>query len=286
LEAIVHIPDGFLTTPVWAALDALALPAAGFAARRAQRGFDESKAPLLGVMGAFVFAAQMINFPVGIGTSGHLVGGALLACTLGPAAASVVMTAILVIQSLLFQDGGVLALGANVLNMAVAGVLAGYLPYHLWGRGRGRRAAIFAGGALSVLAGAVLALAELVLSGVRMPGSALGLSLGFFVVSALIEGAITVAVISALENIQPGFVRQPAPGHSILVGALGLTAVLLAAGGVVFASTAPDGIENLAIQAGLSKPLTGYGGGAGVAGVGLIFVLLVLGGRVLRKRSA
>jgi cobalt/nickel transport system permease protein len=286
LETIVHIPDGFLTTPVWAALDALALPAAGFAARRAQRGFDESKAPLLGVMGAFVFAAQMINFPVGVGTSGHLVGGALLACTLGPAAASVVMTAILVIQSLLFQDGGVLALGANVLNMAVAGVLAGYLPYHLWGGGRGRRAAIFAGGALSVLASAVLALAELLLSGVRMPVSVLGLSLGFFVVSALIEGAITVAVIAALENIQPGFVRHPVPGRSVLVGAVGLTAVLLAAGGVLFASTAPDGIENLAIQAGLTKPLSGYGGGAGLAGVGLIFVLLVIGGRVLRKRSA
>jgi cobalt/nickel transport system permease protein len=286
LEAIVHIPDGFLTTPVWATLDALALPAAGFAARRAQRGFDDSKAPLLGVMGAFVFAAQMINFPVGVGTSGHLVGGALLSCTLGPAAASVVMTAILIIQSLLFQDGGVLSLGANVWNMAVVGVLAGYLPYYLWGRGRSRRAAIFAGGTLSVLASAVLALAELLLSGVRMPASVLGVSLGFFAVSALIEGAITVAVITSLENIQPGFVRTPAPGRTVLVGAVGLTALLLAAGGLVFASTAPDGIENLAMRAGLSKPLTGYGSGAGVAGVGLIFLMLVLGGRILRKRSA
>ena len=282
----MHIPDGFLTTPVWAMLDVLAMPAAGFAARRAQRGFDDSKAPLLGVMGAFVFAAQMINFPVGVGTSGHLVGGALLACTLGPAAASVVMTAILIIQALLFQDGGVLSLGANVLNMAVVGVLAGYLPYHLWGRGRARRAAIFTGGALSVLAGAVLALAELLLSGVKMPASVLGLSLGFFAVSAVIEGAITVAVMSALENIQPGFVRTPAPGRTVLVGGIGLTAILLAAGGVLFASTAPDGIENLAMQAGLAKPLTSYGGGAGVAGVGLIFLLLLLGGRVLRKRSA
>jgi cobalt/nickel transport system permease protein len=286
LEAIVHIPDGFLSTPVWAALDALAAPAAGFAARRAQRGFDESKAPLLGVMGAFVFAAQMINFPVGVGTSGHLVGGALLAVTLGPAAASVVMTAILAIQALLFQDGGVLALGANVLNMAVVGVLAGYLPYHLFGRGRTRRAAIFAGGGLSVLASAVLALAELLLSGVRMPASVLGISLGLFLISAVIEGAITLAVVAALENIQPGFVRQPAASHSVLLSAVGITAVLLAAGGVVFASTAPDGIEHLAIQAGLTKPLSNYGGGAGVAGVGLVFLLLIVGGRVMRKRSA
>ena len=282
----MHIPDGFLSTPVWAALDALAAPAAGFAARRAQRGFDESKAPLLGVMGAFVFAAQMINFPVGIGTSGHLVGGALLACTLGPAAASVVMTAIIAIQALLFQDGGVLALGANVLNMAVAGVLAGYLPYHLWGHTRGRKAAIFAGGTLSVLTSAVLALAELLLSGVRMPASVLGVSLGLFAVSALIEGAITMAVVVALEGIQPGFVRKPAPGHSVLLSAVGLTTVLLAAGGVVFASTAPDGIERLAYRAGVSKPLSTYAGGAGLAGAGLVFLLLMIGGRMARKRSA
>jgi cobalt/nickel transport system permease protein len=285
LEAIVHIPDGFLSTPVWVALDALAAPAAGLAARRAQRGFDDSKAPLLGVMGAFVFAAQMINFPVGVGTSGHLVGGALLACTLGPAAATVVMTAIVAIQALLFQDGGVLALGANVLNMAVAGVLAGYLPYHLWGRGRGRKAALFAAGAFSVLSSAVLALAELLLSGVRMPSAVLGISFGLFIVSALIEGAITMTVVSAMERIQPGFVRQPAAGHSVVVSTVGLVAILLAAGGVVFASTAPDGIERLAMQAGIAKPLAGYGGGAGLAGVGLIFVLLFAGGRVARKRS-
>src|SRR5437899_11020649 len=135
----MHIPDGFLSTPVWATLDLAAAPAVGYFARRAQ-GLEQSKVPLLGVMGAFVFAAQMINFPVGVGTSGHLVGGALLACTLGPAAASVVMAAILAIQALVFQDGGILALGANAINMAVMGVFAGYLPFHLWGRGSGRRA--------------------------------------------------------------------------------------------------------------------------------------------------
>ena len=112
-------------------------PPVAIVVRVAQRGFDDAKVPLLGVMGAFVFAAQMINFPVGSGTSRHLVGGALLACTLGPLAAVVVMTAILAIQALVFQDGGILALAANVMNMAIVGVLAGYLPYHLWGRGGG-----------------------------------------------------------------------------------------------------------------------------------------------------
>src|SRR5512140_275974 len=135
----MHIPDGFLSIPVWGTLDAVALPSVAYIAHRAQREFDHHKIPLMGVMGAFIFAAQMINFPVGNGTSGHLVGGALLSFTLGPAAASIVMTAILATQALVFQDGGLLALGANVFNMAIAGVLAGYLPYYMWGGGRARR---------------------------------------------------------------------------------------------------------------------------------------------------
>ena len=287
----MHIPDGFLSTPVWAALDAAAAPAVVLIARRAQRGFDEAKVPLLGVMGAFVFAAQMINFPVGPGTSGHLVGGALLSCTLGPAAASVVITAILVIQALVFQDGGILALGANALNMAVLGVLAAWLPYHLWGRSRGRRAAIFAGGVLSVLTSAILALSELLLSGVTMPRSVMGLSIALFTVSAVIEGAITVAVISALESIQPDFIRQPAAGRSFALGAVALVAILLATGGILVASTAPDGIERLGrARTLLTSPLSGYaipalGGGwlpkagAGLAGLGLVYGACVMIGR-------
>jgi cobalt/nickel transport system permease protein len=310
VKPIVHIPDGFLSTPVWASLDAAAVPAVAIVARRAQRGFDDSRVPLLGVMGAFVFAAQMINFPVGIGTTGHLVGGALLACALGPAPAATVMCAILAIQALVFQDGGILALGANILNMAIFGVLAGWLPLRLWGAGRWRRQAIFAGGALSVLASAVMALAELLLSGVRMPASVLGLSLGLFAVSAVLEGAITLAVIEALEAIQPGFARKMAggrrpAGRSAAWGAIALAAVLLAAGGVLVASTAPDGIQKLALQAGVasrartlvSTPFSGYETaflpagwprktGAGLAGIALIYALCAGIGRAARKRSA
>jgi cobalt/nickel transport system permease protein len=304
-EAIVHIPDGFLSTPVWATMDVAAAPALGYIVRRAQRGFDDSRVPLLGVMGAFVFAAQMINFPVGIGTTSHLVGGALLAYTLGPAAASVVMSAIIAIQALVFQDGGILAMGANLINMALVGVLAGYLPFYLWGGGRWRKLAIFAGGALSLLASAVLALAELLVSGVPMPASVLGVSLALFVVSALLEGAITLAVIEALETIQPGFVRKPETGRSFALGAIGLAAVLLAAVGVLVASTAPDGIEKLGLQTGIAShvrslvttPLTGYQAAffqtgwlrkasAGLAGLALIYgACLLIGRAVARKRS-
>src|SRR5580692_10727702 len=126
----MHIPDGFLSPPVWATLDVVSVPAVAYVARRAQRDSERNdlgdrQIPLLGVMGAFVFAAQMINFPVGLGTSGHLVGGALLAIVLGPWAAALVLTSILVIQALVFQDGGIMALGPNVMNMAIVGVLAG-----------------------------------------------------------------------------------------------------------------------------------------------------------------
>ena len=301
----MHIPDGFLSTPVWATLDAAAAPAVAYMARRAQRDFDDAKIPLLGVMGAFVFAAQMINFPVGVGTSAHLLGGALLAYTLGPAAASVAMAAILAIQALIFQDGGILALGPNTLNMAVIGVLAAYLPFHLWGAGRWRRAAIFAGGVLSALVSAVLAVAELLISGVSISTSILGVSLTLFLVAAALEGAITLTVIEALERIQPNFVRQPREGRSFALGAAALAAIVLATIGVLFASAAPDGIEKLGAQTGIAAraralittPFTDYqaaflpsGWGrkaaAGLAGLAVVFAVSLAAGRaVARKRK-
>jgi cobalt/nickel transport system permease protein len=301
----MHIPDGFLSMPVWAALDVAAAPAVALVVRRAQRGFEQSRIPLLGVMGAFVFAAQMINFPVGPGTSGHLVGGALLACTLGPAAAAVTMTAILAVQALVFQDGGILALGANVINMAFCGVFAGYLPFWLWGGGRWRRAAIFAGGLLSVFVSAVLAIVELLASGIPMPGAVLGVSVGLFLVSAVLEGAITMAVVGALEAVQPDFFRRPTGHASPAVAALAGAALLLAVAGVLFASTHPDGLERLAEDAGfaarattlLGTPLADYEAAvngspwlrkaaAGVVGLLLIWAAVVAFGRMAaRKRS-
>lgn len=285
-------------------MDAAALPAVACLARRAQRGFDESKAPLLGVMGAFVFAAQMINFPVGPGTTGHLVGGTLLAITLGPCPASMVMTAILAIQALIFQDGGILAMGANIVNMALLGVLAGYLPYAAGAATRWRKAAIFGGGLLSVFVSAILALAELLISGVRMPGPVLGISLLLFLTSAILEGAITLAVVESLEAMQPKFVRAMPARRSPALGIVGISAILLASVGVLWASSAPDGIQKLARDSGvathafvlLHTPFTGYRtsflqpgflatSGAGLAGIALIYGACLLFGRVARRRS-
>jgi cobalt/nickel transport system permease protein len=302
----MHIPDGFLSTPVWATLDAFSAPGVVFMARKAQRELDHSKIPLLGVMGAFVFAAQMINFPVGIGTSGHLVGAALLAFTLGPAAASVVMTAILAIQALVFQDGGILALGANICNMGILGVLAGYLPFHLWGAGRFRKASIFLGGMLSVMAAATMAVSELLSSGVPMRGSVLAVSFALFVVSAVIEGAITLAVFQGIEALNPQWVKRPTASPKLTLGTVAAVAVFLAVVGVLFASNAPDGLQRLGQSLGISSqartlistPLADYQmavfqsswlrrASAGLAGLGLIYGACVLFGRLVsRRRSA
>lgn len=299
----MHIPDNFLSPPVWASLDVVSLPVFGLIARTAGREMEDAHIPLLGVMGAFVFAAQMINFPVGLGTSGHLVGGALLAYALGPAFASVTMAAILAVQAFIFQDGGVLALGANVFNMAIAGVLAAYLPYQLWGRGRSRRLAIFGGAFLSVMVSAALALTELLISGVRMPKSAILISLGLFVISALLEGVITLAAMSAIEKLNPAWVQGPARSGRAAAGAVGAFAVILAAAGFIFASAAPDGLQRIGQEFGLAAksvihaPFADYEApfwaagwvrraSAGLTGIALIFGACALIGKMLLRRGS
>lgn len=302
----MHIPDGFLTTPVWASLAAISLPSAGAFARRAQSGLEDGRVPLMGVMGAFVFAAQMINFPVGVGASGHLVGSALLAATLGPAAAVVVMTAILTIQALIFQDGGLLALGANVFNMALAGVLAGYWPYRVLSGTRWRMVGLFAGGLLSVAVSAGLCLGELALSGVRLPAEVLGLSVLIFSVTGLLEALITVAVIGSLARMNPRWIREPAGEGRRVLALLGCVALVLASTGFLLASALPDGLERVAGLVGLdgreqvvlAAPMPDYESlaidnpwlrraAAGLAGLGVTTLACYLLGRwISRWRSA
>jgi cobalt/nickel transport system permease protein len=276
----MHIPDGFLTVPVWASLDAVAIPAVAAISWRAQRSFQDNRVPLMGVMGAFIFATQMINFPVGNGTSGHLVGGALLTFTVGPAAASIVLTAILAIQAFVFQDGGILALGANIFNMALAGIAAGYLP---WVMLRGSRGGVFIGATLSLLTSAMLALTELLISGVPMPRPVLAVSAGLFALSAVMEGAITVVVLQAIQRIQPGFRLSPVPPGRSVIAALGLSAAALAIGAPFLASALPDGIQKLlpsgnfddVMAPWLSRSL------AGLAGIAIVYVICLVVARLI-----
>ena len=297
----MHIPDGFLSTPIWIAFDLAAVPAIAWLTRRAEQEVDESRIPLLGVMGAFVFAAQMINFPVVPGTSNHLVGGALLAYALGPWAASLVMTAILAIQAFVFQDGGIMALGANTVNMALAGVWAAWIPYRRLGA---TRTAIVVGAFLSVLVSGCLAMSELLLSGVPIPAGLVAAGAGVFAISALIEGAITAAVVESIERINPGWVRRPAGDKNRVMAFFLSAAIALAVFGVLIASTAPDGLQKLAERAGIAGQATTlyktafadyqlHGAGsmwmrkafAGVAGLGAIYIACLALGAFIRRRK-
>jgi len=286
----MHIPDGFLTPPVWLTLDAISASAIGWIAHRADRmgpleSPTTSRLPMLGVMGAFVFAAQMINFPVGLGASGHLLGGSLLAIVLGPAVAALVMTVVLVLQALLFQDGGILTLGANVFNMALAGVAAGYLPTLLWGRST---IPIFLGGALSVLTSGALVLSQLNLSGTAIAGRPLSIALALFALTAVLEGAITVGAVRAIERLSPQSFHARSPIPFAARAAFASAALALAICGAWISSTSPDALQQFAASVGLEAhpawpyaPLAGYELGdlssTGLAGLAFVFAICAVG---------
>jgi len=127
----MHIPDGFIDIPTSVAFAGLAATGVAISLKGAKSTLDEKTAPLAGLTATFIFAVQMLNFPVAAGTSGHLLGGALAAVLVGPWAASLALTVVLLMQGLLFADGGLTALGLNVFNMSLIGVWVGYLIFTL-----------------------------------------------------------------------------------------------------------------------------------------------------------
>src|SRR3954447_20912847 len=210
-SATVHIPDGFLSPEVAAACAVPAVGAVVYGLRRASRDLDERRVPLLGVTAAFVFAVQMLNFPVAGGTSGHFLGAALAAILLGPWMACLVMSVVLVTQSFVFADGGITALGANILNMGVIGaLLVGGLMVAARRVAPGRRALLAVAGIgawLAVVAGAVACSFELALSGTVPLGTVLPAMLGVHVLIGAGEAVITVAAVSAVLSTRPDVVR-------------------------------------------------------------------------------
>ena len=198
----MHIASGFLSPPVWGAMAVVSGAAMAGSLAVAGRRLDERKVPLMGVMGAFIFAAQMVNFPVLPGTSGHLGGGFLLGVLLGAPLGIIVMASILVVQSLVFQDGGIEALGANIFCMGVIPCLLGAAVRRLWMR---PKAGLFAdvvtaiGGIVGVLAGATVVILLLSWSA-SLPGSvSLGQALGVMnfvhLFIGIVEGLVSVAVV-------------------------------------------------------------------------------------------
>ena len=197
----MHAPDGFMSLPVAVVGYALAAMAVAYAIRRTGREVRERQVPLMGVMAAFIFAAQMLNFPVVGGTSGHLVGGALAAIILGPWPALLVMTSVLGIQALVFQDGGLITLGVNVLNMGVISVFVGYGTYRglralLGGQNWAVLGSAFIAAWLSMFLASVACALELGASGTSPYTVALPAMGGVHTLIGIGEGLISAAALA------------------------------------------------------------------------------------------
>ena len=208
----LHAPDGFLTFPVAGVMWLFTIVCLSIALRRMNRTFDERSIPLMGVLAAFIFAAQMFNFQVVGGTSGHLLGGVLAAVLIGPWAGTVVMACVIAVQSLLFQDGGLIVMGANIFNMGIVGTFGGFAVYItlarlFGGEQRGRLPAAAIAAWVSVVAGALAMTVELAVSGTTPLAIALPAMLGTHVLIGIGEALITVAALAFIAATRPDLLR-------------------------------------------------------------------------------
>ncbi|QOJ79362.1 energy-coupling factor ABC transporter permease [Infirmifilum lucidum] len=203
----MHIPDGYLDPVTCAVTYAVSL-AFGFVAVKKARAAPEETKTLLPVMAAAVFVAQMLNWPIPGGTSLHLVGGALTAILMGPWLGYLTLTLVLVVQALVFHDGGITTLGANVLNMAIVAVLAGYAVYRAF-PDKYRTLANFLAGWLSITLAGLVAGVELGLSSAFLYGLSVTVPVmgGWHALLGVVEGAITAGVYSYLKSRHPELVK-------------------------------------------------------------------------------
>ncbi|MEU7551780.1 energy-coupling factor ABC transporter permease [Streptomyces sp. NPDC044571] len=286
----MHVPDGFIDAPVSLAAGAAAAGAVAVSLRGARRELDERAAPLAGLVAAFIFAVQMLNFPVAAGTSGHLLGGALAAILVGPYTGVLCVSVVLLMQGVLFADGGLTALGVNVVNMAVVTVVVAYAVFRgllklLPDTRRSVTVAAFAGALLSVPGAAVTFTLLYALGGTTdvSVGKVFTAMVGVHVLIGIGEAVITAATVAAVLAVRPDLVHgartlasplklrvggelvdapvaAPAaaaarPGGSTRkVWATGLVTALVLAGFVSFyASASPDGLEKVAADQGIDQ---------------------------------
>jgi cobalt/nickel transport system permease protein len=210
----MHIPDGFLSTQTWTAAWAASLGGIGYSVKKTSLILKDRMIPLMGVMAAFIFAAQMVNFPVMGGTSGHLLGGVLAAVLLGPYAGALALTCVLAFQCLIFQDGGLTALGANVFNMAIAGTMGGYVIYTIFARTTGNKKVFMAGVAVaswfSVVLASLCCAFELSISGTAPLRIVLPAMAGVHALIGVGEAVITVAIVAMILKTRPDLIYRPA----------------------------------------------------------------------------
>jgi cobalt/nickel transport system permease protein len=196
----LHAPDGIASVPVAAVMWIVTIVVLAVAVQRTNKTLDERSIPLMGVMAAFIFAAQMVNFPILGGTSGHLLGGVLAAVMLGPWAGTLVMACVVAVQALLFQDGGLLILGANIFNMGVIGTLGGYALYQglcrlLGGEEKARIPAAGIAAWAAVMGGALAMSVQLIASGSAELAVVLPAMLAVHAVIGIGEALITMAAL-------------------------------------------------------------------------------------------
>ncbi len=211
----LHIPDGFLNLPIIFVTWVIAIGLIALALSRSQAEYQEKAVPLMGVCGAFIFAAQMINFPIPGGTSGHLLGGTLAGALLGPWAGSLVMVAVFIVQAVLFQDGGLTVLGANIFNMGLVGTFAGYYLYKAirFAIGRNKLSGMVIGAAVaawtSVMVGSLLCAIQLAISGTVPLTVALAAMATWHVIIGIGEAVITVIALSFIWRTRPDMFYDP-----------------------------------------------------------------------------
>jgi cobalt/nickel transport system permease protein len=304
----MHIPDGFLSLVVALVCWVITAGVLAVAISKTNRMLGEKQVPLMGIMAAFIFAAQMINFPVAGGTSGHLLGGALAAIVLGPWAAMLVMTAVIAVQGLLFQDGGLVVMGANILNMGLLTAAVGYGLYRM-AAARGKTTRLVVAGIaawLSVMTGALATSLQLWLSGTAKLDIVVPAMLGVHTLIGFGEALITVAALAFILRTRPDLLGADSVSAQggrgwIYVGiAISALVILLSP----LASADPDGLNRVAIDLGFSTAERASGVGlipgyeipifgnaslskiaAGAVGLLIVLGLALLLGRALRKTT-
>lgn len=304
----LHIPDGFLSLVISLIFWALTIIMVSIAISKTNKSLGEKQVPLMGIMAAFIFAAQMLNFPVAGGTSGHFLGGALAAIVLGPWAGILVMTAVIALQALLFQDGGLLVMGANIFNMGLLTVMIGFGLYRsVIGRSKGTRLAVAGIGAwLAVVASALITALQLWLSGTTTLQIVVPAMMGVHVLIGIGEAIITVAALSFIEQTRPDLLNEKSTSAKGGRGWIyaGIVVSLLAVMLSPLASADPDGLERVAEDVGFldfgqsaaykilpdyTVPFLGetalstvVAGGVGV--LVLLGLMVVIGGMLRRKK--
>ncbi len=301
---LLHIPDGFLNLVISLLCWLASVVVLAVAVRKAQADYEERLIPVAGMMAAFIFAAQMLNFPVAGGTSGHLVGAALAFIVLGPWLGLLVMTAVIALQALLFQDGGLIVMGANILVMGIVPGFVGYGVYRLAAnRSKSIKLAMAGVGAwLSVVAAALVTALLLAFSATANLSVVVPVMVGVHMLIGIGEALVTVAALAFIMRSRPALLDESAVNASGRWALAGLGIALLVVLLAPYASPYPDGLEWVAGQQGfletaLDAPyellpdytIPGLGETglstivAGIVGVLVVTAVILLVGRLLNR---